>query len=171
MRQQLSYTLAFLLFFGIPETGTPTAIAASRIEIDIERLGSLVRLTGQLLESNSGRAISNASIMVQCADLVLAHKQTDLNGNFVLLIPEEKIEEAFITLKIRYREHIFTRDRLLPESQDLQIEINRTLFLESTPVEDYRLPIHDLTDPRVGQVLIRTNYVATAPAANLPVQI
>ena len=134
--------------------------APAEVLVEVDRQGRLIRLTGQLLESNSGRAIGNASVMVQCADLVLAHKETDRNGNFVLLIPEEKISEDFLTLKIRYREHIFTRDRLLPASQDLQVEINRSVLLESTPMQDYRLPLHDLSDPQVGQVLIRTRYYA-----------
>lgn len=149
-----------LALLCLPE-GTGRMIAApAEVLVEVHRQGRLIRLTGQLLESNSGRAIGNASVMVQCADLVLAHKETDRNGNFVLLIPEEKISEDFLILKIRYREHIFTRDRLLPTSQDLQVEINRSVLLESTPMQDYRLPLHDLSDPQVGQVLIRTRYYA-----------
>ncbi len=159
MNRRVLSTFAFLLLFVVPDTGMPVyAMALTRVDLEIDRQGKLIRLTGQLLESNSGRAIGNASIMVQCADLVLAHKQTDNNGNFVLLIPEEKISEDRITLKIRYREHIFTRENLLPISQDLQVEINRAILLDTNPVEDYRIPLHDLNDPTNGQVLIRTHY-------------
>ncbi len=161
MIQRIPCTIAFLLFVCFPETGMPAYGAPlATVEFEIDRQGKLIRLTGQLLESNTGRAIGNASIMVQSADLVLAHKQTDGNGNFVLLIPEGKIAEESMTLKIRYREHIFTRDNLRPISQDLQVEINRAVLMEATPVEDYRIPLHDLNNPANGQVLIRTRYVS-----------
>lgn len=171
MTKITSAALLLLFVLCIPAMVPPVLATSARVLVKAERQGSLIRLTGQLIEMSSGRSIGNASVMIQCADLVLANKQTDLNGNFVLLIPEEKISEAYLTLKIRYREHIFVRERLLPASQDLQVEINRTLLLESAPLEDYRLPLHDLSDPRVGQVLIRTNFISHAPSVNPMVEI
>lgn len=172
MNRRIPCTIALLLLTSLAQLGNPAAAAsAASISWEVDRQGKLIRLTGQLVESNSGRAISNASIMVQSADLVLAHKETDINGKFVLLIPEGKISDESMTLKIRYREHIFTRGNLRPISQDLQVEINRAVLMESTPVEDYRIPLHDLNNPANGQVLIRTRFSPTQNEVTRLVQI
>lgn len=162
MNRRIPCTFALLLLTSLAQLGNPAgAVAATCIHWDVERQGNLIRLTGQLVESSSGRAISNASIMVQSSDLVLAHKETNLNGKFVLLIPEGKISDGSMTLQIRYRDHIFTRRNLRPVSQDLQVEINRAALMESAPVGDYRTPLHDLNNPANGQVLIRTRFLST----------
>ncbi len=150
----------------------PVASQASSLpwtDEDAEALGSgsMVRIAGKLVERASQRPIREATIMVKCGDRVLANRQSNHDGEFVLYIPPEKISEQEISIKIKYRNHIFIKDRIEPISQEMLIEINGTVLFETHPIEDYRMPIHTLGEPTVGRVLIRTRNLYTKPQVRM----
>ncbi|GAB4413995.1 MAG: hypothetical protein OHK0039_21440 [Bacteroidia bacterium] len=118
--------------------------------------GHIVRVSGQLVEQHRGRPIRQATVLIKSGERVLDVQQTDEQGNFVLHVPPEQIATAYLTLKIRWRDHVFLSEVLAPVSQELHIELNPTLFVEEAPIEDYRMPVHCLDSPRVGRVVVRT---------------
>ena len=126
--------------------------------------GRMIRIAGKLVERASQRPLSHAIIMVKCGEMVLANRQSNQQGEFVLYIPPEKISQQELSIKIKYHNHIFIEDRLEPTSQEMLIEINGAVLFESHPIEDYQMPIHPLVQPEVGRVLIRTrNYQPERP--------
>jgi hypothetical protein len=130
--------------------------------------GQMIRLAGKLVERSSQRPLRRASIMVKCGDMVLANRQSNEEGEFVIFIPPEKVSCTTLSIKIKYQNHIFIKDEIDPTTQELLIEINGAVFLESTPINDYQLPMHELGQPQVGRVLIRTRYEVPAEA---PIEI
>lgn len=143
------YVLVLLLLIVLSELlGTPRCMQP---EGPAGR-GGLIRLTGQLLESGTGRPIAHASVMVQAGDQVLAHKESDINGRFVLLVPEEKWAASLAMLKIRYRGHTFIQNSLEPASQQIQVEIQRCLLLDLQGGDQGGQSRLNLSDPSVGKV-------------------
>lgn len=126
--------------------------------------GRIIRIAGQLVEQATGRPLGRATVMVKCGEHVLANKQSDAQGNFVLYIPPEKVGNQRIDLKIKYREHVFLKRQIEPVSQELRVEINRAILQEEAPIGDYSMPFHLLEQPQVGRVVIRR---ASPPAADL----
>ena len=125
--------------------------------------GRMIRLAGKLVERSSQRPLRHATIMVKCGDMVLANRQSDESGEFFIFIPPEKISRQSLSIKIKYRNHVFIKDDIEPISQELLVEINGSVFLESNPIKDYQLPMHKLGTPQVGRVLIRTRQPITQP--------
>lgn len=130
--------------------------------------GRMIRIAGKLVERSSQRPLRNATIMVKCGDMVLANRQSDETGEFYIFIPPEKVSREHLSIKIKYQNHVFIKDLIDPVSQELLVEINGAVFLESNPIKDYQLPIHTLGSPQVGRVLIRTGGRPTEPE---PVEI
>jgi len=134
--------------------------------------GGMIRIAGKLVERASQRPLRQASIMVKCGDMVLANQQSDDKGAFILYIPPEKISQAYLSIKVKYMNHVFLKDHIEPLSQDMLIEINGAVFLERNPIQDYKLPTHKLGQPQVGRVLIRTrNYRRNHPQKSDEIRI
>lgn len=136
----------------------PAAATNPRVPLTLRQHGRMIRLAGKLVERASQRPLRRATIMVKCGDMVLANRQSDEQGEFIIFIPPEKLSRQTLSIKIKYQNHVFIQDEIDPVSQELLVEINGAIFLESTPIKDYQLPMHRLGSPRVGRVLIRTHY-------------
>jgi hypothetical protein len=136
-----------------------------RVRPQLATQGRMIRIAGKLLERTSQRPLRHATIMVKCGDMVLANRQSDEAGEFLIFIPPEKVSREHLSIKIKYQNHVFIKDLIDPISQELLIEINGAVFLESTPIKDYQLPMHELGSPQVGRVLIRTGGRPTGPAS------
>ncbi|RMG55929.1 MAG: hypothetical protein D6722_27165 [Bacteroidetes bacterium] len=152
----------WLIGFSLPLLACPTGT---------EPPGRIIRIAGQLVEQATGRPLSRATVMVQLGSDILANKQCDAKGHFVLYIPPEKVGTDYIDIKIRYREHVFLKREVAPVSQELRVEINRAILREEMPIGDYSMPFHLLEEPRVGRVLVRQQAPVSSDLHRLPAAI
>ncbi|WNJ21319.1 hypothetical protein [Pontibacter sp. G13] len=120
-----------------------------------ESLGCVLRISGRLIERTTGNPLKDARILIKSGDRVLTTQKADKQGNFVCHIAPEIIQSTNLTMKISYMDHVFVKDDVQACSQVMKIEINGAILVESSPLQDYKLPYHRLDSREVADVTVQ----------------
>ncbi|MDX2249942.1 MAG: hypothetical protein SF052_24370 [Bacteroidia bacterium] len=123
----------------------------------------MIRISGKIVEQSSGKPFRQANIIVKAGDKVLATKQTERDGSFILYLPPEKIGNKGVDIKIMYMNHIFVRQNLAAISQDMTIEINGALLLKEEFFDEHKIPVHNLDHPQVGKIILNSDKLRIDP--------
>ncbi|MEO0472054.1 MAG: hypothetical protein AAF206_20670 [Bacteroidota bacterium] len=151
--QQLAICLTFLLLIGIDNCRAEILPIIDPVIPSPQ--GCMVRITGKLIEKNTGYPLSNAEVTLKFGKDMIARKTTDQDGNFIIDVSKKEYANVDLQLSIRYMDHVFYKRDIRAEAQKLNISINGKILIDGDPVSDYKLPIHTLSNPKVGKVDIK----------------
>ncbi len=116
---------------------------------------TVIRIRGRILETHSGKPLKKATVMIKSGDKIIATRLTSIDGFFSVDIPRDLSLKETLDMSVEFMDHVFLKQNLSTSSQDILVNINGEILLDDDPIADYKLPIHVLNNPKVGNVEIR----------------